>query len=278
MSENTPNASGANPFGQQPPAGSFGHDAFPEATGAAGASAGQPYPSYPASTGAASANMNMADPFGQQAAAAYQSQVHMSDPYAQMAYPAQTAFTEPPLDQPWYGIDFLNATKRFFTKYATFSGRASRGEYWWAQLGLFLLSLAVGVIALIPFVGSILQAVYGLGVIVPSIALSVRRLHDSNLSGWFLLIPYALQALATGVALMGFGPLLMKAIEDPSFFDYMTKAEKAEVFMPMLGSIGIGVLIGLAGMVAMIVLMVRQSRPAGARFDKNPAQGTAYGM
>ena len=45
--------------------------------------------------------------------------------------------TEPPINMPWYGIDFVNAIKRFFTKYATFSGRASRGEFWWVMLFLF---------------------------------------------------------------------------------------------------------------------------------------------
>src|SRR6185312_8282818 len=44
-----------------------------------------------------------------------------------------------PLDQPLYGASFGQAIKRFFTKYATFSGRASRSEYWWVQLFNFII-------------------------------------------------------------------------------------------------------------------------------------------
>ena len=45
--------------------------------------------------------------------------------------PTPQTGAEPPLEWPWYGIGFVAAVKRFFKKYATFNGRASRGEYWW---------------------------------------------------------------------------------------------------------------------------------------------------
>lgn len=44
--------------------------------------------------------------------------------------------TGPGVDQPWYGIGFVPACVRFWKKYAVFSGRASRGEYWWAILAI----------------------------------------------------------------------------------------------------------------------------------------------
>ena len=47
---------------------------------------------------------------------------------------ATTHVSEPPLDWPYYGIGFGAAITRFFKKYATFTGRASRGEYWWYAL------------------------------------------------------------------------------------------------------------------------------------------------
>jgi uncharacterized membrane protein YhaH (DUF805 family) len=108
----------------------------------------------------------------------------------------------PPLDWPHYGIGFIPAVKRGFQKYATFTGRASRSEFWWFALGtgvvglvLYLLTIVVGVATAGPsgdfsaaaLVMLIMLLVWGLAVIVPSIAITIRRLHDAGYSGWFYL-------------------------------------------------------------------------------------------
>ncbi len=82
-------------------------------------------------------------------------------------------------------------------KYSDFSGRACRSEYWWYILFVTLLYLAISII------GGILTVVTGLigaylllalliismvGLLVPSIAVTVRRLHDRNVSGWWLVV------------------------------------------------------------------------------------------
>ena len=124
-----------------------------------------------------------------------------------MTYQPQPAYqepsAEPPLDHPWYGIGFVDAIKRAFKKYAKFNGRASRGEYWWWVLFtgiiffvLYIAGIAIGFAtirpngqmgpAAIPFF--VLVALFGLAVIVPSIAVAVRRLHDAGYSGWFYLL------------------------------------------------------------------------------------------
>jgi uncharacterized membrane protein YhaH (DUF805 family) len=128
------------------------------------------------------------------------------DPYGQggygQAWPATQGGT-PTLDQPWYGIGPVDAVKRVFQKYARFDGRASRGEYWWFVLFTTILSL----LFYIPFVaiaasadsGSgdvpagavvllILGLLIGLAMLVPSIAVTVRRLHDAGFSGWLYLV------------------------------------------------------------------------------------------
>ena len=79
-------------------------------------------------------------------------------------------------------------------KYAVFSGRAGRKEYWWFVLiniviyciVLFLLKKAVGNALLGGLM--LLPSLYLLAIILPSWAVSVRRLHDSNHSGWWVLI------------------------------------------------------------------------------------------
>lgn len=73
-------------------------------------------------------------------------------------------------------------------KYAVFDGRARRKEYW-----MFLLfnMIALAVLCGIDFaIGTfpLLYAVYALGVLCPSLAVSIRRLHDTGKSGWWILI------------------------------------------------------------------------------------------
>jgi uncharacterized membrane protein YhaH (DUF805 family) len=78
-------------------------------------------------------------------------------------------------------------------KYAVFNGRARRKEYWMFCLFNMIISIALGVVAgLIGMVAGInlsfLTAIYSLAVLIPCITVSVRRLHDTNRSGWWLLI------------------------------------------------------------------------------------------
>ena len=78
-----------------------------------------------------------------------------------------------------------------FKKYADFSGRARRREYWGFQLVLllsYLVLLALVAMESMATIGSILILVFGLGIIVPSLAVTVRRLHDIGKSGWWYLI------------------------------------------------------------------------------------------
>lgn len=73
-------------------------------------------------------------------------------------------------------------------KYAEFNGRARRQEYWMFMLFNILISFAIGFVE--GFFGSagILSFVYALAVLIPGIAVTVRRLHDTGRSGWWVLI------------------------------------------------------------------------------------------
>lgn len=105
------------------------------------------------------------------------------------------------LSQPLYGATFGQAVKRFFAKYSTFSGRASRSEFWWVALFEILLN-AVFVVLLIvvllttgeqtetgvrgtgpEIVVLVIWGIVALALIIPHIAITVRRLHDGNFSG-----------------------------------------------------------------------------------------------
>lgn len=79
-------------------------------------------------------------------------------------------------------------------KYAVFGGRARRKEYWYFALFNIIVSIILGVIdgvtgSFSPEAGiGLLGGIYSLAVLIPAIAVSVRRLHDTDRSGWWLLI------------------------------------------------------------------------------------------
>ncbi len=95
-----------------------------------------------------------------------------------------------------------------FKKYAMFGGRARRMEYWYFILFNFIVSFVLGVID--AMTGSfsaeagigLLGGLYALAVLLPSVAVSVRRLHDTDHSGWWLLI--ALIPLIGAIVLLVF--------------------------------------------------------------------------
>ena len=97
-----------------------------------------------------------------------------------------------PLDRPYPGCPPLQAIERFFRNYAVFSGRASRSEFWWPMLMTGIAETALGALATMSDTGvfDAIQGVLSLALLIPSLAVSVRRLHDINLNGAWL-IPFA---------------------------------------------------------------------------------------
>ena len=76
--------------------------------------------------------------------------------------------------------------------YSDFSGRARRSEYWWFTLVnvgiLIVISILRAIGGPIGAIGTLAYLIVALGTLIPSIALAIRRLHDTGKSGWFLLI------------------------------------------------------------------------------------------
>jgi uncharacterized membrane protein YhaH (DUF805 family) len=102
------------------------------------------------------------------------------------------------------GVTFGEAVQRVLSKYVDFSGRAPRSEYWWWVLAMFGAFFAVSFLAAVvtgdPDVADGLIGLLWLGTILPSIAVGVRRLHDTDRSGWWLLI--GLVPLVGGIVLL----------------------------------------------------------------------------
>jgi uncharacterized membrane protein YhaH (DUF805 family) len=88
-------------------------------------------------------------------------------------------------------MGFGEAISSGFRNYVNFSGRAPRSEYWFWSLFTSLVSLAAGIFDLAIAAGtgfSPFSTIAGLGLILPGIAVSVRRLHDLDRTGWWLLL------------------------------------------------------------------------------------------
>ena len=91
-------------------------------------------------------------------------------------------------------MNFFNAIMICFSKYATFAGRASRYEFWYFNLFLIIGSIITAIIDVIIFPDllgafSPLNTVFSLAILLPFVAVSARRMHDVNRSGWWQLIP-----------------------------------------------------------------------------------------
>lgn len=86
-------------------------------------------------------------------------------------------------------MDFQTAVKTCFQKYATIEGRARRSEYWWFVLFAFIANIIFSLIDAILFGNAqVLAGIFGLAILLPSICVGARRLHDTGRSAWWLLL------------------------------------------------------------------------------------------
>ena len=198
-----------------------------------------------------------------------------------MSYPPQPwpvpAPGPAPLDQPQYDATIGQAASRFWRKFAVFSGRASRSEYWWWSLIATGIGLVLEVVGSVIFGGGLLMSpgnpvftlssfllplipalVWSVIALVPSLALTVRRLHDTNRSGWWYLL--VLPSLA--------GLLLeMVALQSFTAAQLGTGGSGGFSLGPLIGGFVL-VLVGAVGSIILLVFLILGPDPRGARFDR----------
>ena len=123
-------------------------------------------------------------------------------------------------------MTFGQSVKHVFSNYATFQGRASRSEFWW----WYLFTTIIGFILFIPALpwyfellntsvsaggtvtmpalsglatlGLVLSLIWSLAILVPNIAVAIRRLHDTDRSGWWLLLWFLTCCFGIGVIIL----------------------------------------------------------------------------
>lgn len=140
-------------------------------------------------------------------------------------------------------------------KYAQFSGRAPRAEYWWFYLGYIILAIVLNVLTSVSEIFGLLGIVY-LALIIPMIAVGVRRLHDIDRTGWWLLAPVLPYAI--GFAMMF--PAILSGAADPANPFNMTGLGLASIFL----------LIGFAMAVAVFIFSLLPGTKGPNRYGPDP--------
>ncbi|HLO19202.1 MAG TPA: DUF805 domain-containing protein [Sphingomicrobium sp.] len=146
------------------------------------------------------------------------------------------------------------AKRPVMEKYADFTGRAPRAEYWWYALALIIVGLVLSIVESITGLKGMVFGIYGpltallwLATIVPGVAVGVRRLHDSNRSGWWMLlvVPYLVVAIVA-----------MRAM--------------AAGNLAAMATSGLLALIGMVLCIVLLIFMVLPSSPGENRYGPNP--------
>ena len=138
-------------------------------------------------------------------------------------------------------MDFQTSVKTCLTqKYATFSGRASRSEFWWFILAYVIGMLVVSFVPLLPII-------YVIALFVPVLAVGFRRMQDTGRPGWYFVIPsvYNLLMRIFGVGQVEMNPETGMPME-----------------MPSAGGMMVSALLGLIGLVLAIVFIYWLTRPS----------------
>ena len=153
----------------------------------------------------------------------------------------------------------IDWARRPLQRYVDFSGRAPRAEYWWYFLGTMIAYIVVMIVEnIVGLDGTVgpygpLSLILLLGLLVPGLAVTVRRLHDTNRSGWWILIaviPYFILGVLAGGAI-------------------------ASGSMGAMASVGLLGLVAMAGAIVLLVFMVLPGTKGDNRFGADPYGGAS---
>ena len=126
--------------------------------------------------------------------------------------------------RPEHTMSFMDSIDNVIRNFLNFSDRASRSEYWWFQLFFFVaLAIADSIDVMISTIldgpGDIFGTIVFLGLIIPNLAVTVRRFHDIGYSGWYILLVF-IPCLGSIIGLVII--VLMMVDGQPQINDYGT--------------------------------------------------------
>jgi uncharacterized membrane protein YhaH (DUF805 family) len=163
-------------------------------------------------------------------------------------------------------MTFTQAVRSVLSNYATFTGRARRSEYWWFYLFNILLGIATSVVdgilntAFNNDIG-IVGTVTSLALLLPSLAVTARRLHDTGRTGWWMLLP-----VGPGLATIAVG-----------FVDAFAALFSGDANrVPLMGALTLVFLacglLTLAASIVLLVFLCLDSKPGPNKYGSSPKQ------
>jgi len=154
-------------------------------------------------------------------------------------------------------MSFGEAIKSVFSKYATFSGRARRSEFWYFYLFYILVASGLSFLSLMIPIAKYLYILFGLGVFLPYTAVTVRRLHDIGKSGWILLI-FMVATLLISMMVFLFIDIIVPTNEGSSMTVFIVH------------SLFVFIVFALA--IWLIVCLCKDSQPGENKWGPNPKE------
>ncbi len=160
-------------------------------------------------------------------------------------------------------MSFGQAIQSGFQQYVTFSGRAGRSEFWFWMLFVVAASFVANIVESAIGSGGALGALFSLATFLPGLAVSIRRLHDTGRSAWWLLILYV-------PTLVG-GALFMVGV----FAVFASMGLSVAVGFAGLGIMGLGGLITLGGFAFWVYTFAQASQSGANQYGEQPGTGAA---
>ena len=160
------------------------------------------------------------------------------------------------------------AVRSALSNYATFSGRARRSEYWWFYLSTVVIGLvASGIDALLNSVFDnalgVVGSVTSVALLLPSLAVTSRRLHDTGRTGWWMVLPIVPLILAFVVSITaGFLLVVLSFRSDVDAGQLLT-------WLLVAPLVGLGVLL-VAAFIVLLVFLCQDSRPGPNKYGPSP--------
>ena len=186
-------------------------------------------------------------------------------------------------------MSFQDAVKQVLRKYADFSGRATRAEFWWWKLAVYIAGFILAIIdgSILSFsqggAYSPLQMIFGLAILLPSLAVTARRLHDIGKTGWWQLVWIAIAVIAWIPFIIGLIVLLVRifGVLEGGWFSYAQMGEGSfsggpsfgvflDVLVPLIIGLVISLLVTLAIVIWAILWLARQGQTGPNRFGPDP--------
>lgn len=166
-------------------------------------------------------------------------------------------------------LTFGQGVTSALTRYATFSGRARRSEYWWFHLFGFGVYSAASMVDLVLRLAldlglDVVTPLVWLALLLPTLAVTVRRLHDTGRRGWWMWLPLPPLLITVGLAFAALFAFLL------SYFDDSVDLTSAVV--PTLVAMAVFGLAALGTSVWLLLMLCQDSTPGPNRYGPSPKQ------